>query len=163
MVFWASSLYAANDTAHTGSSYHRILRATTTDFITFSTPQVYIDYGWSVIDTTITYDSSTSTYYRFNKDERTNSASAPNGKFVFEEKSSNILGTWSSIVAGIGKGTISRGEGPTVFKSNTVANKVRYGILLSRNKNLTLQFSGICLLMSLAVSWLFCNWIWRIC
>ncbi|KAF8609364.1 endo-1,4-beta-xylanase [Ceratobasidium sp. AG-I] len=123
MVFWASSLYAANDTAHTGSSYHRILRATTTDFKTFSTPQVYIDYGWSVIDTTITYDSSTSTYYRFNKDERANSASTPNGKFPFEEKSSSILGSWSSVAAGIGKGTISRGEGPTVFKSNTVANK----------------------------------------
>lgn len=123
MVFWASSLYAANDTAHTGSSYHRILRATTTDFITFSTPEVYIDYGYAVIDTTLAYDSSTSTYYRFSKDERANSASAPNGKFVFQEKSSSILGTWSSVAVGIGKGTVSRGEGPTVFKSNTEANK----------------------------------------
>ncbi|CAE6424033.1 unnamed protein product [Rhizoctonia solani] len=123
VVFWASSLYAASDTAHTGSSYHRILRATTTDFKTFSAPEVYIDKGWAVIDTTFAYDSSTSTYYRFSKDERANSSSAPNGKFVFQEKGSSISGSFSLIKEGVGKGSISRGEGPTVFKSNTESNK----------------------------------------
>ncbi|QRV76472.1 glycoside hydrolase family 43 protein [Ceratobasidium sp. AG-Ba] len=123
MVFWASSLYATSDTSHTGSSYHRIMRATTTDFKTFSTAEVYIDYGYPVIDTTIAYDSASSTYYRFSKDERGNSASTPNGKFPFEERSSSLLGSWSSVAVGIGKGSVSRGEGPTVFKSNTVANK----------------------------------------
>ncbi|KAJ1311028.1 hypothetical protein OPQ81_009534 [Rhizoctonia solani] len=103
MVFWASSLYAANDTAHTGSSYHRILRATTTDFVTFSAPEVYIDKGWAVIDTTFAYDPSTSTYYR--------------------RKGSSLSGSFSLIKEGIGKGSISRGEGPTVFKSNTESNK----------------------------------------
>ncbi|KAG8681265.1 hypothetical protein FRC12_020449 [Ceratobasidium sp. 428] len=123
IVFWASSLYAANDPNHTGSSYHRIMSATTTDFKTFSTAQVYIDKGYSVIDTTIAYDSSSSTYYRFSKDERANSASTPNGKFPFEEKGSSLSGSWSTVAVGIGKGSVSRGEGPTVFKSNTVANK----------------------------------------
>ncbi|CAE6382586.1 unnamed protein product [Rhizoctonia solani] len=123
MVFWASSLYAANDTAHTGASYHRILRATTTDFKTFSAPEVYIDKGWAVIDTTFAYDSSTSTYYRFSKDERANSSSAPNGKFVFQEKGSSLGGSFSLIKEGVGKGSVSRGEGPTVFKSNTESNK----------------------------------------
>ncbi|KAG9108702.1 hypothetical protein FRC07_008413 [Ceratobasidium sp. 392] len=124
IVFWASSLYAANDTSHTGSSYHRILRSTTTDFKTFSTAQTWIDYGYPVIDTTLAYDSSSSTYYRFSKDERANSASAPNGKFPFQEKGSSLSGSWSSVAVGIGKGSISRGEGPTVFKSNTEANKI---------------------------------------
>ncbi|KAF8760896.1 peptidase S8 family [Rhizoctonia solani] len=123
VVFWASSLYAASDTAHTGSSYHRILRATTTDFKTFSAPEVYIDKGWAVIDTTFAYDSSTATYYRFSKDERANSSSAPNGKFVFQEKGSSISGSFSLIKEGVGKGSVSRGEGPTVFKSNTESNK----------------------------------------
>ncbi|KAG9104500.1 hypothetical protein FRC06_001881 [Ceratobasidium sp. 370] len=123
MVFWASSLYATSDTNHTGTSYHRILRSTTTDFKSFSAAEVWIDYGYPVIDTTLAFDSSSSTYYRFSKDERANSASAPNGKFPFEEKGSSLSGTWSTVAVGIGKGSISRGEGPTVFKSNTVANK----------------------------------------
>ncbi|KAG9084565.1 hypothetical protein FS749_005124 [Ceratobasidium sp. UAMH 11750] len=123
VVFWASSLYATNDPNHTGSSYHRILRSTTSDFKTFSAAEVWIDKGYAVIDTTLAFDSSSATYYRFSKDERANSASAPNGKFPFEEKGTSLSGTWSTVAVGIGKGSISRGEGPTVFKSNTVANK----------------------------------------
>ncbi|CAE6382613.1 unnamed protein product, partial [Rhizoctonia solani] len=123
MVFWASSLYSADDTAHTGSSYHRILRSTTTDFKTFTPAQVYIDYGWSVIDTTMVQDTTTGTYYRFNKDERSPSSDTPDSKFIAQEKSTSVTGAWTGVVAGIGKGVLTRGEGPTVFKSNTVANK----------------------------------------
>ncbi|KAJ1311027.1 hypothetical protein OPQ81_009533 [Rhizoctonia solani] len=123
VVFWASSLYTANDTAHTGASYHRILRSTTTDFKTFSPAEIYIDYGWSVIDTTMVQDTTTGTYYRFNKDERSPSSDTPDSKFIAQEKGSSVTGIWTGVVAGIGKGVLTRGEGPTVFKSNTVANK----------------------------------------
>jgi len=123
MVFWASSLYATNDTSHTGTSYHRILRSTTIDFKTFTPAEVYIDYGWSVIDTTMVRDTTTGTYYRFNKDTRSPTADTPDSKFIAQEKSNSVLGSWTAVVAGIGKGVLTRGEGPTVFKSNTVANK----------------------------------------
>jgi hypothetical protein len=122
MVFWASALYPPNDSAHRSTSYYRILNSMTKDFKTFSTPQVYIDTGWSVIDTTIVLDPQTQKYYRFSKDERSKS---PNGKFIFQEVSDNLSGPWKPIKDGIGKGMISRGEGPTVFPSNTIPNKVR--------------------------------------
>ncbi|KAG9077766.1 hypothetical protein FS749_010310 [Ceratobasidium sp. UAMH 11750] len=123
MVFWASQIFAANDTQHTGSSYQRILRSTTKDFKTFTPAQVYIDYSRTVIDTTIAFDTTTQTYYRFNKDVRNLAGNTADSNFITQEKSSSVLGAWTEIKAGIGKGIMTRGEGPTVFKSNTVANK----------------------------------------
>jgi hypothetical protein len=120
-VFWASAIYPSNDPSHKSQSYYRIMKCMTEDFLTFSSPQVYIDTGYSIIDTTIVYDEKTSKYYRFSKDER---AKSPDGKFIFEESSNDLFGPWNSIKVGIGKGAISRGEGPTVFKSNAVPNKV---------------------------------------
>jgi hypothetical protein len=52
VVFWASKLYAADDPAHSGSSYNRMMYATTQDFRTFSQAQVWYDPGYSVIDST---------------------------------------------------------------------------------------------------------------
>jgi hypothetical protein len=66
------------------------MRAKTKDFRTFSPAQVYIDTGFSVIDTTMVYDNLTSKYYRFSKDERLNglgSGKSADGKFVFQESS----------------------------------------------------------------------------
>ncbi|CAE6449862.1 unnamed protein product, partial [Rhizoctonia solani] len=123
VVFWASSLYAVNDTAHTGSLYQRILKSTTIDFKTFTAAQIYIDYGWTVIDTTMVHDTSTGTYYRFNKDILSPGGDTPDSKFVTQEKSNSVTGAWTGVSVGIGKGVVTRGEGPTVFKSNTVANK----------------------------------------
>ncbi|TYP79344.1 immunoglobulin-like domain-containing protein [Paenibacillus methanolicus] len=115
VVFWASKLYA--DEAHTGGAYQQMVYATTRDFHTFSEPKVYMDYGYSVIDTTmIEYNGN---IYRFTKDERGNSAGTPNGKFVFQEVGDSVGGSFRLIKEGIGKGTIGQGEGPTVFKSNT--------------------------------------------
>jgi hypothetical protein len=65
IVFWASNLFAENDPNHTGTSYSRILYATTTDFRTFTPAQVYIDIKSSVIDTSMIYDKATSTWHRF--------------------------------------------------------------------------------------------------
>jgi len=110
-VFWASKVYAENDPRHTASTYQKILCTTTTDFKNFTTPQIYIDKGYAVIDTTIVQDEST--FYRFSKDERDGQ------KFVFQETSNNFLTGWSTVATNIGKGTILRGEGPTVVRSTT--------------------------------------------
>ncbi|KAG8697063.1 hypothetical protein FRC08_006757 [Ceratobasidium sp. 394] len=111
IVFWASNLYAASDTNHTGTSYSRIMYANTTDFKTFTPAQVYIDIGSSVIDTDMTYDTATKTWHRFSKE---------NGNIV-QEKSSSFFGKWTTVTSGIGNSDIGASEGPTVFLSNRYA------------------------------------------
>ncbi|GAP47506.1 family 43 glycosylhydrolase, partial [Streptomyces azureus] len=60
------------------------------------------------------------TYYRLSKDERNNTSSTPNSKFIFEEKSDSILNpSWTAVAEGIGRGAMNAAEGPLVFKSNT--------------------------------------------
>ena len=123
VVFWASKLYAANDPQHTGNTYNKMMYATTRDFRTFSEPKVWVDPGYSVIDSTVIEHDGT--YYRFTKDERNNTSSTPCSKFILEEKSTTLRSTgWSFVKDCIGKATatsagINQGEGPTVFKSNT--------------------------------------------
>ena len=123
VVYWASKLYAENDPGHTGDSYNRMLYATTRDFVTFSAPKVWIDPGYSVIDSTVIQDKGT--YYRFTKDERNNSSSSPCSKYILEQKATDLLEENYGFVAEcIGKATadspgLSAGEGPTGFKSNT--------------------------------------------
>ncbi|WP_443217023.1 immunoglobulin-like domain-containing protein [Saccharothrix sp. ALI-22-I] len=118
VVFWASKIYAENDPEHTGNTYNKMLYATTRDFRTFSEPQVWVDPGYSVIDSTvIKHDGE---YYRFTKDERNNTSTTPCSKFILAEKSTELRDTSYDFVADcIGKGSINQGEGPTVFKSNT--------------------------------------------
>lgn len=65
VVFWASNIFAASDTNHTGTSYSRIMYANTTDFRTFTAAQPYIDINTAVIDTTAIYDAPTKTWHRF--------------------------------------------------------------------------------------------------
>ncbi|MET9793577.1 family 43 glycosylhydrolase [Streptomyces canus] len=116
VVFWASKLY--DNEAHSGDTYNRMMYATTRDFYSFSEPKVWIDRGYSVIDSTMIQNNGT--YYRLSKDERNNSSSTPNSKFIFEEKSDSILNpSWTAVAEGIGKGAMSAAEGPLVFKSNT--------------------------------------------
>ncbi len=123
VVFWASKLYSEDDPDHTASSYNRMMYATTKDFTHFSEAKVWDDPGHSVIDATVIKDSDT--YYRLTKDERDNTSGNPCGKFITEEKSTDLLDTsWEPVAECIGKGTddspgIEAGEGPTVFKSNT--------------------------------------------
>jgi hypothetical protein len=117
VVFWASKLYATNDPRHTGTTYNRMMYATTSDFRTFSAPQVWVDKGYSTIDSTLIKHNGT--YYRFTKDERSASQSTC-GKFVLAEKSAAILNrTYSFVAECLGRGAISQGEGPLIFKSNT--------------------------------------------
>ena len=118
VVFWASKLYSPDDPAHTGDSYNRMMYATTTDFRTFSDARVWVDPGYSVIDSTVIQQDGT--YYRFTKDERGTDGSNPCGKFIIEQKANDLLDpSWDVVADCIGKGAVSRGEGPTVFKSNT--------------------------------------------
>ncbi|AZQ33906.1 1,4-beta-xylanase [Streptomyces cyaneochromogenes] len=118
VVFWASKLYAADDPDHTGSTYNKMLYATTKDFRTFSEPKVWDDPGYSVIDSTVVRHRGT--YYRYTKDERDPSSSSPCSKFITAEKSTSLTDTSYDFVADcIGSGAMERGEGPTVFKSNT--------------------------------------------
>ncbi|MFJ5306265.1 family 43 glycosylhydrolase [Streptomyces sp. NPDC088350] len=118
VVFWASKLYADDDPGHTGSTYNRMLYATTKDFRTFSDPKVWDDPGHSVIDSTVVRYKDT--YYRYTKDERDTAAGSPCSKFITGEKSTSLTSTSYDFVSEcIGSGAIERGEGPTVFKSNT--------------------------------------------
>ncbi|MFC4554498.1 immunoglobulin-like domain-containing protein [Georgenia faecalis] len=122
VVFWASKLYAEDDPNHTGNAYNQMLFATTRDFRTFSEPETLIDYGYSVIDTTmIEHDGEV---YRFSKNEANRSATNPGGKHVFQEVGSGPTADDFELVrSGVGAGTppagLNQGEGPTVFKSNT--------------------------------------------
>ncbi|MFB8227204.1 family 43 glycosylhydrolase [Cellulosimicrobium sp. NPDC055967] len=123
VVFWASKLYAEDDPGHTGNTYNRMMYATTRDFVTFTEAQVWVDPGYSVIDSTVTRHDGQ--YYRFTKDERNNTSSTPCSKFILGEKSAELRSTdYEFITDCIGKanslgGGINQGEGPTIFKSNT--------------------------------------------
>ncbi|MFI1990724.1 family 43 glycosylhydrolase [Actinoplanes sp. NPDC020271] len=118
VVFWASKIYDEADPGHTGTTYNKMMYATTRDFYTFSEPKVWKDPGYSVIDSTmVEHDGQ---YYRFTKDERNNSSSSPCSKYIIEEKSTSVLDLDYDFVSEcIGSPGLSRGEGPLVFKSNT--------------------------------------------
>ncbi|MEV5354752.1 family 43 glycosylhydrolase [Streptomyces sp. NPDC052693] len=118
VVFWASKLYADDDPEHRGDTYNKMLYATTRDFRTFSEPKVWNDPGYSVIDSTVVKHGDE--YYRYTKDERDPGSAGPCSKFITGERSTSLTSTRYDFVADcIGKGAMDRGEGPTVFKSNT--------------------------------------------
>lgn len=118
VVFWASKLYAADDPNHTGNTYNKMMYATTRDFHTFTEPQVWVDPGYSVIDSTVIDHDGV--YYRFTKDERNNTSTTPCSKFILAETSTSLRSTdWDFLTECIGRGVIAQGEGPTIFKSNT--------------------------------------------
>jgi hypothetical protein len=121
IVFWASQLYAESDPNHTGSSYNRMLYATTRDFVTFSEPKIWQDRGQSRIDSTVIRENGT--YYRFTKDEGGGGTGCSD---IIQEKSTNLTAvdlpgnpSWAMVDSCIGRdaGT-SAVEGPTVFKAN---------------------------------------------
>ncbi|KAH8160258.1 hypothetical protein CIB48_g7979 [Xylaria polymorpha] len=112
-------IYPTSDPNHTGSpSAIRIRYAYTSDFITFTAPQTYIDYSpTNIIDLDILpLDNEGKSYLRFMKDESI--------KTVFMEYSSNgLFGPWTR--AGGGSGIITSGvEGPAAYRDNTEDSKV---------------------------------------
>jgi hypothetical protein len=116
VVFWASSIYAANDTKHTGTSYHRMMYATTNDFKTFSAAKVWQDAGTSRIDSTVLEYGGT--YYRFTKDE----GAVTGCTDIIQESSATLtaqLAAWKPIATCIGKNASTGAvEGPAVFRAN---------------------------------------------
>jgi hypothetical protein len=115
VVFWASNLFAASDPDHTGTTHNRMMYATTQDFRSFSAAQVWYDPGDFAIDSTVILVGST--YYRYTKEGRGGTAC---GQFITSHASTNLRSiNWAFQRECIGQGTLSRGEGPLVFKSNT--------------------------------------------
>jgi hypothetical protein len=107
-VYWASMLGDQEREGDKGR-YHRMLVARTRDFVNFSEPEVYIDYGLSVIDTTMI--QANGKIYRFSKRE--------NISHVFQESGSSFFDpSFTLIRENIGQEMMERGEGPIVFKSN---------------------------------------------
>jgi hypothetical protein len=120
VVFWASTIYPADDPGHTTKSYNRMMYATTKDFRTFSEPKTWYDQGYSVIDSTVIEHKGT--YHRFSQDDRGpgGGGSTPCGRYITQEKSAVLTSTGYALVKEcIGKDAIVGGEGPLVFRSNT--------------------------------------------
>ncbi|EPQ30065.1 uncharacterized protein PFL1_02182 [Pseudozyma flocculosa PF-1] len=91
MVYWSSNKYA--DASHSGTpDYDKIYRAYTTDFRSFTQPEVYIDLGagTGVIDLTMHPTGQGNQYVRFFKDE---SVSKCRGQV----SNSGIDGQWNDI------------------------------------------------------------------
>lgn len=116
VLYWASALYPANDPDHTSNTYHRMMYATTNDFVTFSEAKVWQDAGTSRIDTTVL--EADGVYHRFTKDE----GAVTGCTDIIQESSSSLLAglsSWKTIASCIGrKAGLGNVEGPTSFKSN---------------------------------------------
>lgn len=115
VVFWASRLFDKG-TRSGGDWVQRILLSKTRDFHTFTEPEMYMDLGYSTIDTTMIAHGGK--IYRFTKDERENEAASPYGKMVFQESLNSVFDS-ERVLIKEGVGDIKGVEGPTVFKSNT--------------------------------------------
>lgn len=106
MVFWASKV------AEDNYSKQRVYRSYTSDFKTFTEPEVYIEGDKCNIDTTFIKDNGV--YYRFTKDESHSS--------VVMEKSTSLDGDFEEVstytINGIAGNTVTGYEGPTAYKIN---------------------------------------------
>lgn len=81
LVFWASRVSTDN------FAKQRIYYAKTRDFYNFTKPQVWIDYPFSVIDTTVIQDGEV--YYRFTKYE--------DRSRIIMERADSLMGEWSEV------------------------------------------------------------------
>jgi hypothetical protein len=139
VVYWASARYPTTDTStrDIGTSYQRMMYATTRDFVTFSEAKPWIDVkrgtGRGMIDATVVKDGDT--FYRVVKDEAY--------MIPRQEKSTDLRATvtgslptttstpgWQLVKEKVGLGqpnpwggTFTGGEGPTVFRDNEVADR----------------------------------------
>ncbi|MDQ8734562.1 glycoside hydrolase family 43 protein [Paenibacillus sp. LHD-38] len=103
-LFWASMLDGSlPDT----DRYHRMMVAETKDFVTFSKPKVYMDYGYSVIDTTMI--EAQGSVYRISKGQN----------IMLESGSSFYDPSFKLINGSVEQPYLRQGEGPIIFKSNT--------------------------------------------
>ena len=116
VLYWSSNVYSNPE--HSGSTYSRILWASTTDFTqeTYEYGGVFIDAGGNTIDTTIIQDDGKT--YRITKDNS-------QGKGIYMESTGAAdwwepSATWTQIQTRVGAvwaGDNAGGvEGPAVFK-----------------------------------------------
>lgn len=102
-VFWASM---ADSLSGGTGRYHRMMYAATKDFVQFSEPQVYMDYGYSVLDATLIEHNGH--IYRFAK-----------GKNIMQEVGLCFEHEpYTMIHHQVELDFMVRGEGPVIFKSN---------------------------------------------
>ncbi|MEO6531984.1 MAG: glycoside hydrolase family 43 protein [Pseudolysinimonas sp.] len=120
-VFWAST---RQDGVSPG--YNRMLASWTVDFRSFTTPTVWVDPGWSVIDATVVHHKGA--FYRLLKDERSADSTLPTAKYLTLERSRELDSTrWELVQDGIGSalpvtGTgLRHGEGPILLRNETSA------------------------------------------
>ncbi|KAI1822991.1 glycosyl hydrolase [Xylaria intraflava] len=116
VVFWASSQYHVDATGHTGILHHRMMYATTSDFVTFSRAQIWQDSGTSRTDSAVLkYDD---VYYRFTQDDGDLTGCSD----IIQENCSKLtaqLSSWKSVSTCIGKNIgLSAVESPMIFQSN---------------------------------------------
>ncbi|WP_317618343.1 glycoside hydrolase family 43 protein [Paenibacillus sp. PL91] len=103
-LFWASML---DGSLSDGDRYHRMMAAETKDFVTFSKPIVYMDYGYSVIDTTMI--EAQGSVYRISK-----------GHNIMQESGRSFYDpSFKLINDRVEQPYLRQGEGPIIFKSNT--------------------------------------------
>ncbi|MFE5837455.1 glycoside hydrolase family 43 protein [Arthrobacter sp. NPDC056493] len=112
LVYWASTLHG---TSANNQNYQRMFCSNTVDFKTFTPARVWIDQGWSVIDSTVV--ASAGHYYRFSKDELSADSSSPDARHITVERSKTLDSTqYSRVATGIGGNGIMHGEGPIVVR-----------------------------------------------
>ena len=112
-VYWASMIYDDSLPRTDQRPHHRTLAGWTTDFREITDVHVWIDKGWSVIDTTVVENDGT--FYRFTKDERSPDSSTPSAKFITVERSARLdANEYEFVAEGVGSGTLVHGEGPIV-------------------------------------------------
>ncbi len=127
VVYWASKLYSADDPGHTGTTYNRMLYATTRDFRTFSEPRTWQDLGASRIDSTVIEENGV--HHRFTKDE----GGVTGCSDIIQESNDDLVEAddvavpgwdprnpaWTISASCIGRAAgTSAVEGPTVFRAN---------------------------------------------
>ncbi len=119
VVFWASRVFAEDDTAHAGpASQDRIYYAETSDFYTFTAPQIWVEAAWPVIDQELLHLGGSS-WLRFIKNEQ-------DLKVYTERSDAGLFGTWSRITnpsTGAEYVTNDVREGPAVFPDIRDADK----------------------------------------
>jgi hypothetical protein len=121
VVYWASNVFPADDTAHNTASYNRVLWGATTDFTqgSYSYGGDFVNSGGNAIDTTMIQNDGTT--YRITKDN-----SFGNGIYMESTEAARWWEsgtTWTTLQTKIGAvwagGNAGGVEGPAVFKSHS--------------------------------------------
>ncbi|KGM11960.1 glycoside hydrolase family 43 protein [Cellulomonas carbonis] len=113
LLFWSSKLYAADDPEHRGDAYSRVLAAWTPDFRRVGRPEVLVDRGDDVIDTTVLVQDGL--VHRVSKQE----SLEPGSDRVHHEVGPALLSPdYRTVATRIGADRYDRLEAPILFKDH---------------------------------------------